>query len=144
MHVYIINYEFTGDTNSAKLHYDQMSLDLFTYLDDQIRAIRLLLEGPVRYKKLAIKMTSEHYIVDKTNMFYDHNSIIPIGEAYNVTTIQKTHCDNIEQPRIEIGKISFPLSKNYMNQAHMLYDRSYLVTLQEAEILLIASLEALF
>lgn len=138
------SYEFTGDTKSAELYYEQMSSELFTYLDNQIRAIRLLLEGPVRYKKLAIKMSSEHYIVDKTNMSYEYNEIIPIGEAYNVTTIQKAHFDNIKQLRIEMDKISFPLSKNYMNQAHILYDRSYLVTLQEAEVLLITSLEVLF
>lgn len=137
-------YEYTGDNNSAELYYERMSSELFTYLDNQIRAIRLLLEGPIRFKKLAIKMTSEHYIVDKTDMLYERNAIIPIGEAYNVTTIKKAHCDSIKRLRNEMDKITFPICQNYINQVHMLYDRSYLVTLQEAEVLLITSLEALF
>ena len=138
------SYKYTGDFKSAELYYRKMSAQLFTYLDNRIRAIRLLLEGPVRYEKLAIKMVSEHYTVDGSTGQYEHNAIIPIGEAYNVATIQKVHCDSIKQLQSELEKITFPISEHYINQAHMLYDRSYLVTLQEAEVLLITSLEVLF
>ncbi|XOQ44317.1 MAG: hypothetical protein ACFWTN_07745 [Clostridium sp.] len=143
------NYEFTGTVKAAKRYFDQKTSELFTYLDDQIRTIRLLLEGPVRYKKLAIKMESEHYKLGVNDMCHKFSWISPIGEAYGVTTIQKAHCDDIEQLRLKMDRISFPLCKQddkykYINQAHMFYDRSYLVTLYEAEVLLITSLEILF
>lgn len=69
---------------------------------------------------------------------------MPVGEAYNVKTIKKLHCDNTGILRAEMNKITLPYQIKYLNQCHLLYDRSYLVTLQEAEILLITSLEILF
>lgn len=52
-------YNYIDKDNSAQSYYDHISSELVTSLDDQIRAIRLLLEGPVRYKKLAVKMNSD-------------------------------------------------------------------------------------
>ena len=138
-------YDCYLDNESESIYYDRLSSELYTYLDNQIRLIRFLIEGPIRYKKLVIKMVSENYTLDKTNMSYAFRAIIPVGEAYNVVTIQKTHCDDVINLRGEMDNISFPLCQiDYLNQAHILYDRSYLVTLQEAEILLITSLEVLF
>lgn len=137
-------YDYIDNDNSAQSYCNHISSELFTYLDNQIRAIRLLLEGPVRFKKLAVKMNSDPININQTDMSYGYCAIMPVGEAYNVKTLQKAHCDNIGLLCSEMNKITFPISMKYLNQCHLLYDRSYLVTLQEAEILLITSLEILF
>lgn len=137
-------YDYIDKDNSVQSYYDHISSELVTSLDDQIRAIRLLLEGPVRYKKLAVKMNSDLIKINETDMSYSYSSILPVGEAYNVKTIHKVHCNDINLLRAEMSKITFPIPMKYLNQCHLLYDRSYLVTLQEAEILLITSLEILF
>lgn len=137
-------YDYIDKEHSAYTYHNQVSSELFTYLDNQIRAIRLLYEGAIRYKKLAVKMNSASIKNTKTNISCHYSSIMPVGEAYNVKTLQKLHCDDIGLLQANLKKITFPIVVEYLNQVHMLYDRSYLVTLQEAEILLITSLEILF
>lgn len=137
-------YDYDVSDNSLHSYYDHICSELFTYLDNQIRAVRLLLEGPVRYKKLVVKMYSSPIEINQCDIPYGFCAIMPVGEAYNVKTIQKAHCDNIGLLRAEMDKITFPITLKYLNQCHLLYDRSYLVTLQEAEVLLITSLEILF
>lgn len=137
-------YEYVADNKSAHDYYERISSELFTYLDNQVRAIRLLTEGPVRYKKLAVKLCSETYMVSATSTSCSYSGIMPVGEAYGVQTFIKAHCDSIETLRAEMDRISFPIEVGYLQQCHILYDRSYLVTLPEAEILLITALEVLF
>jgi len=137
-------YNFIDQDHSANVYHELISNKLFTYLDNQIRIIRLLHEGPVRYKKLAIKMKSITMKVEQTDVLAAFSAIIPVGEAYNVSTIKRAHCDNIEILSVEMRRIVLPFSIEYINKSYLLYDRSYLVTLQEADLLLIASLEILF
>jgi len=137
-------YEYLADNKSAHDYYEQISSELFICLDNQVRAIRLLTEGPVRYLKLAVKLCSETYMFGETSMSCSYSGIMPVGEAYGVQTISKAHCQNVETLRTEMNKIAFPIEIEYLQQCHVLFDRSYLVTLPEAEILLITALEVLF
>lgn len=137
-------YDFFDEISSPESYYDTISSEMCTYLDDQVRALRLHVEGPVRYKKLAINMHCEPCRIGETSTSSSYISIMPIGEAYNVHTIKKAHYDSVGSLRDKMNKITFPIQVNYLHQCHLLYDRSYLVTLQEAEVLLITCLEVLF
>jgi hypothetical protein len=130
--------KFIGDEKKSHEYFaTYLCGELFTYLDNQIRTIRLLLEGPLRYEKIAIKMSNPL-------KRYTHFCIIPIGEAFDVYSISKVQCDSIEWLSKKMKTIKFPFFSPFIVQAHILYDRSYMVTLPEAEVLLITSLEILY
>lgn len=137
-------YNYVEDAASAHSYFKEVGSKSLKYLDDKIRAIRLILEGPIRFKKLAIKIVSDKKLIVQTRVGTRFSSIMPIGEAYDVKTIKKVHCNDLEWLSSEMNKITFPLAIEYINLAHIFYERSYLVTLPEAEVLLITSLEILF
>ncbi len=58
-------------------------------LDDYIRAIRLLKEGPVRAKLVHFSVYDKTRGPDKEDFSTLYSSILPIGESYNAQTFTK-------------------------------------------------------
>lgn len=114
-------------------------------LDNQIRAIRLLKEGPVRFKKIAFNQDYK-YQAEEYTIPCNHNSINTIGEAMTTKPISTFHCNNTEVASInkELSRLSFPLSDSLLNSCHKYYDLSYHTESCISITLLTAALEILF
>ena len=114
-------------------------------LDNQIRVIRLLNEGPVRFKKIAFH---QNWIqnIEGMGIPCNHNSIVPIGEAMKTNSISTFHCGAGEVASLNnaIITMSFPLSDNILNTCHTYYDLSYHTEMCVAVTLLTTALEMLF
>lgn len=130
----LLNDQFENDTDK-----DLMSLD------NQIRIIRLLKEGPVRFKKIAFHQKFE-YNADGITCFSGHNAIVPIGEAMTTKPVSVFHCDDGEAVSInkELSRLSFPLSDSLLNSCHKYYDLSYHTEPCISITLLTTALEILF
>ncbi len=130
----------------SEKYYNNICDDTLKYLDDKIRAIRLFVEGPVRFKKLAVKMQSETQMVEKTKMSSSFSSLIPIAEAMTTQTIQKFSCtdEKIRTLNEDITNTSFPLADKLFNNCHVYYDLSYHQSNVVSVTLLITCLEILF
>lgn len=137
-------YDWMQDETNPEEYFDKIRSDILTYIDKRIRAIRLVVEGAIRFKKLAIKMESEKISLEGTKQSFNYSEIIPIGEAFDVIKTRKVKVQSIESLSEEVNRLEFPIEKNYLNKCHMLYDRSYLIGLPEAAILLSTCLEILF
>ena len=120
-------YEINLSSIEAGEYYQKTCDDALNYLDNRIRAIRLYYEGPIRFKKLSIKMESETFYMCKTRSGISYNSIIPIGEAMGTKEISKFHCNDGEIRGLNniISLIKFPLSDELLNHCHRYYDLSY-------------------
>lgn len=136
-------FEYSLSSVKADEEFNMLRSEILSYIDDQVRIIRLLIEGPVRFKKLAIKMKINN-CADVFERELTHFALIPIGEAYYVETYTKSSIENQNFLSQKIQEISLPIINDFVNQAHLFYDRSYLVTIGEAEILLISALEILY
>jgi hypothetical protein len=140
------SYKISLNRIEAEMYYRKMCDEVLKYLDDSIRVIRLLSEGPVRFNKLSIKMDSEIEIVDETKTSHSFSSIIPIGEAMKSSAISKFHCEDKEIKEINnnISLIKFPLDDELLNNCHRYYDLSYNQDNFISITLLITCLEILF
>lgn len=114
-------------------------------LDNQIRAIRLLKEGPVRFKKIAFNQNYNYQNEDYT-IPCNHNCVDPIGEAMTTKPVSVFHCDDGEVASInkELSRLSFPLSDSLLDSCHKYYDLSYHTEPCIAITLLTTALEILF
>lgn len=114
-------------------------------LDNQIRIIRLLKEGPVRFKKIAFHQKVK-YNVDGISYSSGHNAIVPIGEAMTTKPISVFHCDDGEVASInkELSRLTLPLSDSLSNSCHKYYDLSYHTEPCISITLLTTALEVLF
>lgn len=130
----------------AKDYFDQIHKDALIYLDNRIRAIRLFVEGPVRFKKLSIKMQSETKQINKCDTGFIFSNIIPVGEAMGTIEISRFHCndESINKLNHEISLINFPLNDLNLNNCHRYYDLSYHQELFISITLLVTCLEMLF
>lgn len=130
----------------ADQFYRDSDLDLIS-LDNQIRAIRLLKECPLRFKKIAFNLEIEDfYVGDNTRNSGTHNWIHPIGEAMNTKSISKFSCteSEIEEINRQLSLLSFPLQDELLNFCHMYYDLSYHTEKYVSITLLTTALEVLF
>ena len=126
--------------------YRDSDLDLIS-LDNQIRAIRLLKECPLRFKKIAFNLKIEDfYVGDNTRNSGTHNWIHPIGEATNTKPISIFSCTDseIEEINRQLPLITFPLQDELLNSCHMYYDLSYHTEKYVSITLLTTALEVLF
>lgn len=139
-------YTIRLDSKEVEKYYEKLCDDVLIYLDDSIRAIRLFTEGPVRFKKLSIKMESEAIHMSQTNFSNNFSNIITIGEAMNTNTISKFHCNDNEIYDIckNISLIKIPLPVGILNNCHRYYDLSYHQDNFISITLLITCLEILF
>ena len=114
-------------------------------LDNQIRAIRLLKEGPVRFKKIAFNQDCQ-YQAEEFTIPCNHNSINTIGESMTTKPISTFHCNNTEVASInqELLRLSFPLNDSILNSCHKYYDLSYHTEPCISVTLLTTALEILF
>lgn len=130
----------------SEQYYNNVCDDTLKYLDEKIRAIRLFVEGPIRFKKLAVKMQSEIQMVEKTRMSSSFSSLIPVAEAMTTQTIQKFSCTDeiIKKLNQYITNTSFPLADKLLNNCHIYYDLSYHQSNFVSVTLLITCLEILF
>lgn len=121
-----------------------VDLDLVS-LDNQIRAIRLMKEGPVRFKKMAAHLD---FVKEdgEVSIPCNYNAIIPIGEAMTTRPISKFHCDEKELTFLNstISKLAFPLGDALFNACHRYYDLSYHTEPCVSVTLLTTALEILF
>jgi len=121
---------------------NQTSSD-YQSIDNQIRIIRLIEEGPVRVKRISFRM---EYLDQETLNKTNYNWLTTVGESYS--TIQKTklHCDlqSINTINGFINSIHFPIDDNTMHSVHLFYDLSYHNELCVSLTLLTTSLELLF
>lgn len=114
-------------------------------LDDQIRALRLLKEGPVRFKKIAFNQDYK-YQAENNTIPCNHNSINTIGEAMTTKPISTFHCNNAEVASVnhELLRLAFPLNDSILNSCHKYYDLSYHTDPCISITLLTTALEILF
>lgn len=126
--------------------YKELCDDVLEYLDNKIRVIRLLIEGPIRFKKLSINMKSEVHLIEAANVGSSYSCIIPIGEAMGTREINKLHCDykKIKELNYKISSINFPITDPILNTCHKYYDLSYHQEQVISITLLITCLEILF
>lgn len=112
---------------------------LLTQFDNNIRIIRLLKEGTVHFKRVAIHMQPK-----EAN--HKRVTIIEIGEAQNTKVIQKFSCTKkeIEIINKNISLIQFPLTPKILNSCHVYYDLSYHQPNHISLTLLIICLEMMF
>lgn len=123
---------------------DDVDDDLLS-LDNQIRIIRLLQEGPVRFKKIAFHQKSKLH-VDGVIATTEHNSILPIGEASTTKPYSCFHCNDEEAAFIseKIQSQYLPFNDIQLNACHMYYDLSYHTEAFVSITLLLTALEMLF
>lgn len=140
------SYEINLERVEAENYYRKMCDDVVKYLDDSIRAIRLFVEGSIRFKKLSIKMSSDIESIAETKENYGFSSSIPIGEAMKNSDILKVHYEDkdIEEINKNICLIKFPLADELLNSCHRYYDLSYHHDNFISITLLITCLEILF
>lgn len=114
-------------------------------IDNQIRALRLLKEGPVRFKKIAFNQNYNNQ-AEKYTIPCNHNSINTIGEAMTTKPISTFHCNDSEVASInqELLHLAFPLNDNILNSCHKYYDLSYHTEPCISVTLLTTALEILF
>lgn len=119
----------------------QVDEDLVS-LDDQIRAIRLVSECPLRCKNISFSMTADipGYGIA------EFNAMVPISESNGTTEISKFHCDpcEIKQINAAINQIEFPIKNDILNIAHRYYDLSYHQDNYISITLLFVALEMIF
>lgn len=137
--------EYTIHTSRLQERFsDDVDDDLLS-LDNQIRIIRLLQEGPVRFKKIAFHQKSKLH-VDGVIANAEHNSIVPIGEASTTKPYSCFHCNDEEAAYIseKIQSQYLPFSDIQLNACHMYYDLSYHTEAFVSITLLLTALEMLF
>lgn len=140
------SYTICLNRTEVEEYYRKMCDDVLKYLDDRVRAIRLFVEGPVRFNKLSIKMNSETVPVGQTDTSSSFITIIPINEAMGTSRISKFHCNDNEVYELNnnISLVKFPLSDMLLNNCHRYYDLSYHQDNFISITLLITCLEILF
>ena len=128
-------------TDAAIYYNRQIDQDLAS-IDNQIRAIRLVKECPLRCKDFAIKIDSVQGAFD--NMCFD--SHIPIGESAATRELNRFHCDIQDIPDLKqkLDRIVFPIRNDTLNIMHRYYDLSYHCENYISITLLIAALEMIF
>ena len=129
------------NTASQQWYETQVDQDLIS-LDNQIRAIRLFCECPLRCKLVSFNMESEQYEYGTMSF----SSIIPISESSGTREISKFHCGNDDLLNLnkKIAQMSFPIGNNILNSAHRFYDLSYHQENFVSITLLIVALEMIF
>lgn len=118
-------------------YFTKMADESLLSLDNQIRAIRLVIETPLRCKKIMFRL-----VQDKNT--YEH--LFSVNESMTTHEISRFHCEENEFDALSeaIRKISFPLSDKILNIAHMHYDLSYHQNRYISVTLLVAVLEMLY
>ena len=106
-------------------------------LDNQIRTIRLLVECPLRCKKIMFRLEYKNYT---------HQHLFPVNESMTTPDISKFHCatDDCIALGQKIAEIAFPLSDTILNICHMHYDMSYHQDRHISMTLLVVALEMVY
>lgn len=115
-------------------------------LDNQIRAIRLLVECPLRVKRISFKLDSEKYMHGQTQMSNSYIEIFPVNESMGTHEISRFEPTSLEIQMLndKLPLISFPFSDFPLNTAHNLYDLSYHQDIHVSITLLVTALEIIF
>lgn len=115
-------------------------------LDNQIRAIRLLVECPLRVKRISFKLDSEKWMHEQTQMSNSYTEIFPVNESMGTHEISRFELTPSEIQRLnnKLPSISFPFGDLPLNTAHNLYDLSYHQDVHVSITLLITALEIIF
>ena len=135
------------ENTKAREEFDKNIDNDLTSIDNQIRTIRFLNEGAVRFIKIAFKMSSEK-VTDHRNVNFSscYSAIIPISESHGSESLALMHLDSnaVQETNSQIknGLISF--SDSSLNICHMYYDLSYFSPKYISIVLLITALEMIF
>lgn len=131
------NIELDIPASKAYDYFTRMADESLIVLDNQIRAIRLLVECPLRCKKIMFRLV-------QGNNTYEH--MFPVNESMTTHEMSRFHCEENKLDSLSetISKISFPLSDEMLNIAHMHYDLSYHQNSYISVTLLVAALEMLY
>ena len=115
-------------------------------IDNQLRIIRLVKEGPIRVKRIAFDLHSESYGPINMDLSYGQQSILQVNESFTTKNISKISCTQKDLGLINnaINNISLPFADSVLNIAHIYYDLSYHTELYIAVTLLITALEIVF
>ena len=138
---------YTRSVTGSYDQYHQKSDDDLIRLDNQIRIIRLIVEAPLRFKRMACNLSSERYLmVNDMSTVINCNEIIPIAEAIKTNPISSFHCSEKEAEMITsaLSEIHLPLQDELLNICHGYYDLSYHTEKYISITLLITALEILF
>lgn len=132
-------------TEGGKYWGNQVDSDIRS-LDNQLRTVRLIKEGPIRVKKISFKMEGEASTINSTQYIPAFNDIFCFNESYITKTIQKLHCEpeDVEIINDFILNQDFPLKDKIINTAHIFYDLSYHSEYCVGITILIVALESLF
>lgn len=114
-------------------------------IDDQLRIIRLMKEGPIRCKSISFNLNPVEKVesVIQPTSYY---SLFPFSESYPTKNISIISCDADDILTINktIKNITFPLEDDLLNSCHGFYDLSYHTELYISIVLLTTALETLF
>lgn len=130
----------------AENFFDDANNENLKSLDDQIRAIRLLQECPLRCKKISFRLQADGSSIDNAFGEISFIEILPIYESMSTKEWSKLHCDDTVTRNINdmIPMLSFPLPEKQINTSHVYYDLSYHHDLHIAITLLITALEIIY
>lgn len=134
------------DASKALFLFDRYMNEDLTSIDNQIRAIRFLNEGALRFKKISFKMTP---ILEKKENIVSPSSysgICPISESYGFKDIEhiNLNSDSINMTNNYLKKRIIPFDNDYFNIIHSYYDLSYHRENHISIVLLITALEMIF
>lgn len=134
------------DGTHSEGFFRKLSDDALVYLDNKIRALRLFMEAPLRFKWLGISMRSECKKIGETDTTWDFSACIPIGEAMHTRELSKfsIRTEQVKTLNESIKAIAFPFVYTFLNTCHIYYDLSYHVGKEVAVTLLVTCLEVLF
>lgn len=123
--------------SEADLFFEKMADESLISCDNQIRAIRLLVECPLRCKKIMFRLSCGNY---------SYNHLFHVNESMATRAISKFHYSKAECEALSqnIAGIKFPLSDAVLNTCHMHYDLSYHQDRHIAMTLLVVALEMLY
>lgn len=139
----IIEIELNPKTDQE--FWDKANIDDLSSIDDQLRTIRLIKEGPIRCKSISFNLKP----IEKVNCIIQpssHYSLFQFSGSYPTKSISTISCDNKDIDLINkaIENFDFPLQDQLLNSAHIFYDLSYHTELYISVSLLTTALEMLY
>lgn len=139
----IIEIELNSKTTQE--YWDKVNNDDLGLIDNQLRIIRLIKEGPIRCKSISFNLTPIEKVdgIIQPSSYY---SLFPFSESYPTKNISTISCNDKDIYLLNnaLEKLDFPLKDRLLNSVHIFYDLSYHTEFCVSVSLLITALEMLF
>lgn len=137
--------EIELNPKTAREYWDKVNNDDLVSIDNQLRIIRLIKEGPIRCKSISFNLKPIEKVdgIMQPSSFY---SLFPFSESYPTKNVSTINCNDrdIDLLNKALERIKFPLEDRLLNSVHIFYDLSYHTEFCVSVSLLITALEMLF